>query len=240
MAYELSSSVKYVNPILGFYTEGPWTSLVEANANIDPAIRVQGMACKIIIAGVAHIYWYRDGVLDADLVEFMGGSSFDPENITTNLVFNPTASDRSIHKVRTQAGITHLQQLVLAEGSTQISNIQINSGDLRSAIVYLSALGHATIGYDSPEGNNQLIVKPNWVELMKVGRYTTAPTISNDLDIPHKKYVDDLSNSKQDRLAGIVSGCEITVETFSGTPVATNKQIKVSKGSAFNLAAIKA
>lgn len=46
-----------------------------------------------------------------------------------------------------------------------------------------------------------------------------------DLSIP-------LINSKQDRLAGIVSGCEITVETFTGTPVATNKQIKVSKGLA--------
>jgi hypothetical protein len=75
MAYELSSSVKYVNPILGFYTEGPWTSVSDANANIAPAIRVQGMACKIIIAGVAHIYWYRDGILDTDLVEFTSGVS---------------------------------------------------------------------------------------------------------------------------------------------------------------------
>lgn len=46
-----------------------------------------------------------------------------------------------------------------------------------------------------------------------------------DLSIP-------LINSKQDRLAGIVLGCEIIVETFAGTPVATNKQIKVSKGLA--------
>lgn len=38
-------------------------------------------------------------------------------------------------------------------------------------------------------------------------------------------------NSKQDRLAGIVSGCVITVETFSGTPVATNKQIRVTNGT---------
>jgi len=38
-------------------------------------------------------------------------------------------------------------------------------------------------------------------------------------------------NSKQDRLAGIVSGCEITVETFTGTPVATNKQIRVTSGT---------
>lgn len=78
MAYELSSSVKYVNPILGFYTEGPWTSVSDANTNIAPAIRVQGMACKIIIAGVAHIYWYRDGILDTDLVEFTSGVSGVP------------------------------------------------------------------------------------------------------------------------------------------------------------------
>jgi len=196
-------------------------------------VKISALPSGSSLTGVEKIPMVQGGItIEASAQEIADLSSFDPENITTNLVFNPTASDRSIYKVRTQAGITHLQQLVLAEGSTQISNIQINSGDLRSAIVYLSALGHATISYSSPEGNNQLTVKPNWVELMKVGRYTTAPTISNDLDIPHKKYVDDLSNSKQDRLAGIVSGCEITVETFSGTPVATNKQIKVSKGLA--------
>jgi len=94
MAYELSSSVKYVNPILGFYTEGPWTSVSDANTNIAPAIRVQGMACKIIIAGVAHIYWYRDGILDTDLVEFTTVIS-QPETIPANrscLEFRAVAS----------------------------------------------------------------------------------------------------------------------------------------------------
>jgi len=37
-------------------------------------------------------------------------------------------------------------------------------------------------------------------------------------------------NSKQDRINGIVSGCEITVETFAGT--GTNKRIRISKGAA--------
>lgn len=130
MAYELSSSVKYVNPILGFYIEGPWTSVSDANTNIAPAIRVQGMACKIIIAGVAHIYWYRDGILDTDLVEFTSG-------------------------VSTFSALT-----------------------------------------DSPYDNPLLA---------------------------------DALNSKQDRLAGIVSGCEITVETFVG--VGTNKRVRVTNGT---------
>lgn len=231
MAYELSSSVKYVKPILGFYTEGPWTSLVEANANIDPAIRVQGMACKIIIAGVAHIYWYRDGVLDADLVEFMGGSSFDPENITTNLVFNPSF-DRNINRIRVDGLTTYLQEIILSDIGTILTNVQIDPSGFRRARLEANAIGGFTLSYTSPEGNNQVVILPDKTELSKVGRYISSPTLSNDLDIPHKKYVDDLSNSKQDRLAGIVSGCEITVETFSGTPVATNKQIKVSKGLA--------
>ena len=231
MAYELSSSVKYVNPILGFYTEGPWTSLVEANANIDPAIRVQGMACKIIIAGVAHIYWYRDGVLDADLVEFMGGSSFDPENITTNLSFNPSF-DRNINRIRVDGLTTYLQEIILSDIGTILTNVQIDPSGFRRARLEANAIGGFTLSYTSPEGNNQVVILPDKTELSKVGRYISPPAILHDLDIPHKKYVDDLSNSKQDRLAGIVSGCEITVETFSGTPVATNKQIKVSKGLA--------
>jgi len=231
MAYELSSSVKYVKPILGFYTEGPWTSLVEANANIDPAIRVQGMACKIIIAGVAHIYWYRDGVLDADLVEFMGGSSFDPENITTNLVFNPSF-DRNINRIRVDGLTTYLQEIILSDIGTILTNVQIDPSGFRRARLEANAIGGFTLSYTSPEGNNQVVILPDKTELSKVGRYISPPAILHDLDIPHKKYVDDLSNSKQDRLAGIVSGCEITVETFSGTPVATNKQIKVSKGLA--------
>lgn len=141
MAYELSSSVKYVNPILGFYTEGPWTgatlplALAAAKAGIVDGIRVQGMGC-IVKAGdetFARKYWFKDGVDDTDLVEFTSG-------------------------VSTFSALT-----------------------------------------DSPYDNTLL-----------------APAL----------------NSKQDRLAGIVSGCEITVETFVGTPVATNKQIKVSKGLA--------
>lgn len=45
-----------------------------ANAAITPAIRFQSMEVRLIISGVAHKYWYRDGVADADLVEFESGS----------------------------------------------------------------------------------------------------------------------------------------------------------------------
>jgi hypothetical protein len=85
--FELSGAVKYANPILGFYTEGPWASVALANAGIAPAIRVQGMGCIIQELGQpAKKYWYKEGILDGDLVEFTSGSGSTINDNGVNLL----------------------------------------------------------------------------------------------------------------------------------------------------------
>ena len=39
-----------------------------------PEIRFQSMEVRIILGGVSYKYWYRDGILDANLVLFAGGT----------------------------------------------------------------------------------------------------------------------------------------------------------------------
>lgn len=239
MAYELSSSVKYVNPILGFYTEGPWTgaditaALNAAYAGIDPGIRVQGMGCTIQVDGEeARKYWFRDGVADGDLIEFTSGSGFDPENILTNLLFGSTSSPRKLERFYdTGTGFQYTGGVSFEDSYTVLEHKRVAAGITRLAQLILTAQSSLALVYDSPTGYNRLELTDSLTQILKVARYFSAPTLSNDLDIPHKKYIDDLSNSKQDRLAGIVSGCVIAVETFAGTPVATNKQIRVTNGT---------
>lgn len=60
----------------GPYVAGTSQAAIDAaNAAITSAIRFQSMEVRLIIAGVSHKYWYRDGITDADLVEFQSGSS---------------------------------------------------------------------------------------------------------------------------------------------------------------------
>ncbi len=77
--------------------------------------------------------------------------------------------------------------------------------------------------------DESLNIKDGGLYVEQLAGYKTLINISDDKAFTHKKYVDDALALKQDRLNGIVSGCEITVETFAGT--GTNKQIRVTDGT---------
>lgn len=78
---QLPFGVQPVNPVPVDAWSGPYVAetaqdaIDAANAAITPAIRFQSMEVRLIISGVSHKYWYRDGVTDADLVEFTSGAS---------------------------------------------------------------------------------------------------------------------------------------------------------------------
>ena len=76
---QLPFGIQPVNPVPVDAWSGPYIGVGEtaalsaANSAITSSIRFQSMEVRLIIGGVAHKYWYRDGVLDTDLVEFIGG-----------------------------------------------------------------------------------------------------------------------------------------------------------------------
>lgn len=77
---QLPFGIQPVNAVPVDAWSGPYVAATSqaaidaANAAITSAIRFQSMEVRLIIAGVSHKYWYRDGVADADLVEFQSGS----------------------------------------------------------------------------------------------------------------------------------------------------------------------
>ena len=96
---QLPFGVQPVNPVPVDAWSGPYVAATAqdaidaANAAITPAIRFQSMEVRLIIGGVSHKYWYRDGVADSDLVEFSSGSSGGgggSGGLLTELVLNET------------------------------------------------------------------------------------------------------------------------------------------------------
>lgn len=100
---QLPFGVQPVNPVPVDAWSGPYVAATAqdaidaANAAITSAIRFQSMEVRLIIGGVSHKYWYRDGVADADLVEFSsgaggGGGSSGSGGLLTELVLNEVPS----------------------------------------------------------------------------------------------------------------------------------------------------
>ena len=78
---QLPFGIQPVNAVPVDAWSGPYVAATSqaaidaANAAITSAIRFQSLEVRLIIAGVSHKYWYRDGITDADLVEFQSGTS---------------------------------------------------------------------------------------------------------------------------------------------------------------------
>ena len=97
---QLPYGVQPVNPVPVDAWSGPYSAATAqdaidaANAAITPAIRFQSMEVRLIISGVSHKYWYRDGVADSDLVEFSSGAGdgggSGSGGLLTELVLNET------------------------------------------------------------------------------------------------------------------------------------------------------
>lgn len=77
---QLPFGIQPLQPVPVDSWSGPYSGATEAaalsaaNASIPSGIRFQSLEVRLIIAGVAHKYWYRDGITDVSLVEFASGS----------------------------------------------------------------------------------------------------------------------------------------------------------------------
>lgn len=94
---QLPFGIQPVNPVPVDAWSGPYSAataqdaIAIANAAITAAIRFQSMEVRLIIANVSHKYWYRDGIADADLVEFSSQNrslAGESSAVITELVLN--------------------------------------------------------------------------------------------------------------------------------------------------------
>ena len=96
MSLQLSYGLKLVNPVpvdeyKGIKTGSTWrpyNDVAEVNATIVLALRYVGMTVFVTTPDGLKEYWYKDGVLDVNLVEKTsgaGGSSYIPELFITSI-----------------------------------------------------------------------------------------------------------------------------------------------------------
>lgn len=79
---QLPFGVQPVNPVAVDSWSGPYTGVVDtlqgaidaANSAIPSAVRFKSLEVRLIVEGVSRKFWYRDGISDTDLVEFIGGN----------------------------------------------------------------------------------------------------------------------------------------------------------------------
>lgn len=76
---QLPFGIKPVNPVPVDSWSGPYSGATEAeavalaNSSIPSAVRFQSLEVRLIVAGTARKFWYRDGIADVDLVEISSG-----------------------------------------------------------------------------------------------------------------------------------------------------------------------
>lgn len=70
---ELPYGIKPPNPEPVDTWSGPYDSVTDANDSIPSGVRFKTMLVRIIISGEGFIYWYKDGILDSNLVLFASG-----------------------------------------------------------------------------------------------------------------------------------------------------------------------
>ena len=85
---DLHDSLRLVNPKPVDVWSGPYESVDRANESIPKVIRYPSMIIRIVGKGGAFLYWYKDGVEDKNLVQYLGE---DFERI--NNKYNKLATD---------------------------------------------------------------------------------------------------------------------------------------------------
>lgn len=133
---QLPYGITPVNPVPVDGYSGPYSTTDEALLNIPQAIRFPTMMVRIVDNDDNKMYWFKDGVLDADLIEFSPTNAnlltfvAHPQN-TAWLVneavdfnsgnnANPTiyVFRGNIYKFKVAASIGHTLQIRSADGST--------------------------------------------------------------------------------------------------------------------------
>jgi hypothetical protein len=133
---QLPYGITPVNPVPVDGYSGPYATTAEALSNIPEAIRFPTMMVRIVDNDDNKMYWFKDGVLDSDLIEFSPTNAnlltfvAHPQN--TSWLVNEAADFNSgnnanptiyvfrgnIYKFKVAASIGHTLQIRSADGTT--------------------------------------------------------------------------------------------------------------------------
>ena len=133
---QLPYGITPVNPVPVDGYSGPYATTTEALANIPQAIRFPTMQVRIVNGDDNQMYWFKDGVLDVDLIEFSPTNAnlltFVAHLQNTSWLVNEAADFNSgnnanptiyvfrgnIYKFKVSSSIGHTLQIKSANGAT--------------------------------------------------------------------------------------------------------------------------
>ena len=99
---DLHDSLRLVNPKPVDVWSGPYESVDRANESIPKVIRYPSMIIRIVGKGGVFLYWYKDGVEDKNLVQYLGE---DFERI--NNKYNKLVTD--LDELKNKSGDKHYE-----------------------------------------------------------------------------------------------------------------------------------
>ena len=164
---QLPYGITPVNPVPVDGYSGPYSTVAEALASIPQAIRFPTMEVRLTDGVDNRLYWFKDGVTDADLVEFSASSAktltfvANPQN-TAWLINNAADFDSGnnanpiiyvfrgdLYKFKVSASVGHTLQIRAADGTPYsvgmpLSGIGSNTQGSGSHILW-------TIPFDAPD-----------------------------------------------------------------------------------------
>lgn len=106
---DLHDSLRLVNPKPVDVWSGPYESVDRANESIPIAIRYPSMIVRIVGKGGAFLYWYKDGVGDGDLVQYLGE---DFERINDNYTELHDDLNAKYNELKNKSGDSYYEELV--------------------------------------------------------------------------------------------------------------------------------
>jgi len=135
-----------------------------------------------------------------DLLDTMfslgGSSSFNPENITTDLKFANTTSNRILERRRLSGSILqYLSQIQFGDNDLRLIVEDWATGGVLKDYASYQVIGgtfHNWIVGNVPSGvSNSMQLLIDRLNLNKPARYSSALSLVNDLDLVYKKWVED-------------------------------------------------
>ena len=106
---DLHDSLRLVNPKPVDAWSGPYESVAMANESIPKAIRYPSMIVRIVGEDDVFLYWYKNGVEDEDLVQYL----YEDFEIVNNK-YDELATDLDVkyNELKNKSGDSYYEELV--------------------------------------------------------------------------------------------------------------------------------
>jgi hypothetical protein len=157
---------------------GNYASVAEANASIPQQFRVQGLEVVIITAGQAVKYYYRDGVLDEDLIIMPTGGVGSTPTLAQVLDQGNTADEDIILENDSKLQLGSGGQVLLDNGS------RLKEGTIDQGLGGSKGISQiCAVGYEKKwEAGREYIMNDGGTTIREARyNFAQAPTINDDI-----------------------------------------------------------